>query len=62
VPGLRELHARVASLPGVAAYLASASRPRVFGMARIGPKIDPRPLNPGARPFESPWTKPTEPG
>jgi len=57
---LGELHTRVASLPSVSDYLKSASRPIVFGMGIMGPKVDPRmPIHPGSD-FPNPWTRPID--
>jgi glutathione S-transferase len=57
---LSGLRSRVASLPGVSDYLDSASRPIVFGMGRMGPKVDPRvPLPPECE-FPNPWTRPID--
>jgi len=59
-PRLAELHARVASLPGISDYLASAARPPVFGMGIAGPKVDPRVTLAPDRPFANPWTPPLD--
>ncbi len=60
VPGLEAHRSRVAALPGVARYLASPSRPAVFGMGSMGPKVDPRrPVSPEAR-LANPWTDPID--
>ena len=54
------LRSRIASLPGVSDYLDSASRPIVFGMGSMGPKVDPRvPLPPKCE-FPNPWTRPID--
>jgi len=57
---LRGLHSRVASLPGVSDYLGSSARPLVFGMGRMGPKVDPRVALPAACEFANPWTEPID--
>jgi glutathione S-transferase len=57
---LSELHRRVASLPGITEYLGSATRPIVFGMGCMGPKVDPRiSFEPGLT-FANPWTAPID--
>ena len=47
---------RVAALPPIAEYIASGSRPAVFGMSIRGPKLDPRVSLPEGALFRSPWT------
>lgn len=59
-PALSAFHSRVASLPAVSAYLASASRPAVFGMGRMGPKVDPRIRLPADATFSCPWSSPID--
>ncbi len=54
------LRSRVASLPGVSDYLTSRSRPIVFGMGRMGPKVDPRVALPAPCEFANPWTQPID--
>jgi glutathione S-transferase len=56
------LRSRVASLPGVSDYLESPSRPFVFGMGRMGPKVDPRVPIPPAYQFRNPWSPPLDLG
>lgn len=59
-PELAEFFRRVASRPGISDYLNSDARPPVFGMGRMGPKVDPRvTIAPGSL-FTNPWTKPIE--
>lgn len=57
---LAGLRSRVASLPGVSNYLDSAARPIVFGMGRMGPKVDPRTPLPSECEFPNPWTRPID--
>jgi glutathione S-transferase len=57
---LTELRLRVVSLPGISDYLRSASRPIVFGMGRMGPKVDPRARIPSDFIFSNPWSGPIE--
>lgn len=57
---LVELRSRVASLAGVSDYLDSPARPIIFGMGRMGPKIDPRVTIPPECAFPNPWTKPID--
>lgn len=57
---LARLRLRVASLPGVSDYLQSASRPIVFGMGRMGPKVDPRITIPSDVTFSNPWSDPID--
>jgi glutathione S-transferase len=57
---LAELRLRVASLPGVVGYLQSASRPIVFGMGRMGPKVDPRAGISADFLFSNPWSDPID--
>jgi glutathione S-transferase len=54
------LRSRVASLPGVSEYLDSSARPIVFGMGRMGPKVDPRIPIPTAYKFRNPWSPPLD--
>ena len=54
------LRSRVASLPGVAEYLDSPARPIVFGMGRMGPKVDPRVSIPPGYTFQNPWSPPLD--
>jgi glutathione S-transferase len=54
------LRSRVASLPGVSEYLDSSARPIVFGMGRMGPKVDPRIPLPPAYKFQNPWSPPLD--
>jgi glutathione S-transferase len=57
---LSEHHGRVASRPGISEYLRSGTRPIVFGMGCMGPKVDPRAsLAPGLT-FASPWSPPID--
>ncbi|MDJ0785269.1 MAG: glutathione S-transferase family protein [Myxococcota bacterium] len=53
---LSALRERVAGLPGIAEYLASSARPLVFGIGRMGPKLDPRVPLPSDAQLPSPWT------
>jgi glutathione S-transferase len=57
---LAELRLRVGSLSGISAYLQSASRPIVFGMGRMGPKVDPRVSIPSDFIFSNPWSDPID--
>jgi glutathione S-transferase len=60
-PVLARLHARVAALDPVAAYLASGTRPAVFGIGVDGAKLDPR--LPARDPtFANPWDIPIAAG
>ena len=54
------LRSRVASLSGVSEYLGSSARPIVFGMGRMGPKVDPRIPVPPAYKFQNPWSPPLD--
>jgi glutathione S-transferase len=54
---LADLRMRVASLPGVCAYLRSDSRPIVFGMGRMGPKVDPRTSVAPGFIYANPWSQ-----
>lgn len=57
---LLEFHLTFSSQPGISDYLQSGTRPIVFGMGCMGPKIDPRvKVNPGQK-FISPWMEPLE--
>jgi len=60
-PGLHDLHARVAVLPAIATYLASETRPPVFGIGVDGAKLDPRLAPDAAIVFENPWDIPLAP-
>jgi glutathione S-transferase len=57
---LAGLRSRVASLPGVAEYLASPARSMVFGMGRMGPKVDPRMTLPPDYKYLNPWSPPLD--
>jgi glutathione S-transferase len=57
---LADLRCRVASLPAVSEYVQSAGRPIVFGMGRLGPKVDPRVGISSAPPFSNPWSDPID--
>jgi len=57
---LAALRLRVASLPAISKYLQSASRPVVFGLGRMGPKVDPRIRIPGGCIYSTPWSDPVD--
>ena len=59
---LAALRLRVASQPGVSDYLRSARRPIVFGLGRMGPKVDPRMHVPSGVRDTTPWTEPVDLG
>jgi glutathione S-transferase len=59
-PELASLRSRVAALPALSGYLHSADRPIVFGMGRMGPKVDPRVELPAGRTYANPWTDPLD--
>ena len=59
-PALSALHARVAARPGIADYLRSDARPVVFGMGRMGPKVDPRTALPPGYAYPTPWSDPID--
>lgn len=53
---LAVLRLRVAALPGISNYLQSSSRPMVFGLGRMGLKVDPRVPIPSDSRYFNPWT------
>jgi len=57
---LCDLRSRVASRPGISEYLGSTARPVVFGMGRMGPKVDPRLAIPPECSYSNPWTRPID--
>ena len=59
-PDLTDFHARVASLPKLASYMASGMRPVVFGIGSMGPKVDPRLTFESGATFSSPWADPID--
>jgi hypothetical protein len=58
--GLAALRLRVAAQPGIADYLGSARRPLVFGLGRMGPKVDPRMHVPAGVRYTTPWSEPID--
>jgi hypothetical protein len=57
---LSEHHRRVAARPEIARYIESNTRPIVFGMGCMGPKVDPRvSIKPGLV-FRNPWAPPID--
>lgn len=59
-PKLSDFHARVAAVSGISDYLQSTLRPSVFGMGRMGPKVDPRAAISSNQLFHNPWTEPVD--
>ena len=57
---LSDHHRRVASHAGISQYLESGTRPIVFGMGCMGPKVDPRASIEPGRTFANPWTPPID--